>query len=214
MVFHSSSSSFLHNLKWHLHHPLFRPQGSQGKIFTHPWASPETRSTLRLPGRPEPGYCWSLGCFPVQLHSSTLLDPAHHPQPLLSPSSMARTKLCRPQPALSWIRVVVSLVGCHTHCPRWQFQLFTSSVCLFQAVHTLLLASQGTDAKMLLSKSAMLQYLKEQVWTKGQRTPSGQECRGSERMRKSRWTPTPVKGARCSSTCFFPLCFPLPKWGI
>lgn len=99
----STSSSFFHNLKRHLHHPPFHPQASQGRIFTASLSIDSSHGHTEA-ARETAWVLLKFGMFSCAATLLYLADPAHHTQPLLSPSSMACTKLCRPQPALSSFR--------------------------------------------------------------------------------------------------------------
>lgn len=154
----------------------------------------------------------------MQLHCSTLLDPAHHPhpQPLSSPSSMARTKLCRPQPALAWIHVAASVVGvgCHTHCPMCQFQLFTAQ-CACSRQFTLF--APGFSRGRCQDAAVQASHVAAPQGADMDKRAENTTCAGVWGEKKSEKGQTNTKtseGEKCSSICFFPLCFPVPESGI
>lgn len=140
MVFHSTFSSFFHNLKGHLCHPLFPPQASQGGMFItslsitsnegHSEAARETSA-------------WVLLKFGMFSCAATLLYPAGpspsspSPAPVLSllhgPHQTLQTPAC---PCLDSCSCQCGGCGLPHALPHVPVPAVHSPVCMFQTVHT------------------------------------------------------------------------------
>lgn len=218
MVFLSTLSSFFHNLKGHLCHPLFPPQASQGGMFItslsiasnegHSEAARETSA-------------WVLLKFGMFSCAATLLYPAGpspsspSPAPVLSllhgPHQTLQTPAC---PCLDSCSCQCGGCGLPHALPHVPVPAVHSPVCMFQTVHTVCPGfSRGRcqDAAVQVSHTAAPQGA--DMDKRAENTICAGVW-GEKKSEKGQTNTRPVKEEKCSSICFFPLCFPVPESGI